>query len=42
MAAWRRYDVVGDTETIVVTFAYGADRHALIVRTDLCRAPVGH
>ncbi len=38
--AWRRYDVFGDSETIAVTFAYGPDRHALLVRTDLCRPPV--
>ena len=38
--AWRRYDVFGDAETIVVVFAYGPDRHALLVRTALCRPPV--
>jgi hypothetical protein len=39
VTAWRRYDVFGDTETIAVVFAYGPDRHALLVRTDLFRPP---
>lgn len=37
VAAWRRYDVFGDTETIAVEFAYGPDRHVLLVSTDLFR-----
>jgi hypothetical protein len=32
--AWRRYDVFGDDEAIVVTFAYGEQRHAILVRVD--------
>ncbi len=39
IAAWRRYDVFGDTETIAIEFAYGPDRHVLLVRTDLFRPP---
>jgi hypothetical protein len=39
VAAWKRYDVFGDTETIAIEFAYGPDRHVLLVRTDLFRPP---
>ncbi|HEY6796009.1 MAG TPA: hypothetical protein VI248_15140, partial [Kineosporiaceae bacterium] len=39
VAAWRRYDVFGDTETIAIEFAYGPDRHVLLVRTDQFRPP---
>jgi hypothetical protein len=32
--AWRRHDVFGDEEAIVVTFAYGEERHGVLVRID--------
>jgi hypothetical protein len=32
--AWRRSDVFGDDEAIVVTFGYGEERHAVLVRID--------
>jgi hypothetical protein len=32
--AWRRHDVFGDEEAIVVTFDYGQERHAVLVRID--------
>jgi hypothetical protein len=32
--AWQRCDVFGDDEAIVVTFAYGEERHAILVRID--------
>ena len=38
--AWRRYDVFGDDEAILVTFCYGEDEHALLVQVDLAAIPV--
>jgi len=32
--AWHRYNVFGDEEAVVVTFAYGDKRHGLLVRID--------
>ncbi len=32
--AWHRYNVFGDEEAVVITFAYGQERHALLVRID--------
>lgn len=37
--AWRRCDVFGDVDTIVVTFAYGGAEHAMLVQVDRCRQP---
>jgi hypothetical protein len=37
--AWRRYDVFGDTETVAVTFGYGAAPHAMVVQIDRCQQP---
>lgn len=38
--AWRRFDVFGDTETIVVTFRYGDAEHVVVVQVDMCREPI--
>lgn len=38
--AWRRYDVFGDTETVVVTFGYGETEHGILLHIDRCRDPV--
>ncbi len=38
--AWRRYDVFGDDEAIVVTFGYGEAEHGIVVQVDLARIPV--
>ena len=32
--AWHRYNVFGDEEAVVITFAYGDKRHGLLVRID--------
>lgn len=32
--AWHRYNVFGDEEAVVITFAYGDERHGLLVRID--------
>ena len=32
--AWHRYNVFGDEEAVVITFAYGEERHGLLVRID--------
>src|SRR5262249_2048745 len=32
--AWRRYDVFGDDEMLVVTFSYGDARHGLLAMID--------
>jgi hypothetical protein len=37
--AWRRHDVYGDTETIVVSYSYGDAEHAVLVQIDRCREP---
>ena len=38
--AWRRYDVLGDEEAIVVTFSYGEAEHGVMVQVDLAGLPV--
>jgi hypothetical protein len=38
--AWRRYDLFGDDETIVVTFSYGEAEHGIVVHVDLSWMPV--
>ena len=38
--AWRRYDVFGDDEAILVTFSYGEVEHAVVVQVDLTGIPV--
>ena len=38
--AWRSYDVFGDEEFIVVTFAYGDAEHAMLVGIDRTMLPV--
>ena len=38
--AWRRYDVFGDDEAVVVTFGYGETEHGLVVQVDLAGIPV--
>jgi hypothetical protein len=38
--AWRRYDVFGDDEAIVVTLAYGEAEHGIVVQVDLAGIPV--
>jgi hypothetical protein len=38
-AAWRSFDVFGDTETVAVTFRYGEVEHAAVVQIDRCRPP---
>jgi hypothetical protein len=38
--AWRRYDVFGDDEAIVVTYSYGETRFAALAMIDLTMAPV--
>jgi len=37
--AWRRYEVFGDEETIVVTFRYGEAEHGIVVQVDLTGIP---
>jgi hypothetical protein len=32
--AWHRYNVFGDEEAVVITFAYGQEQHGLLVRID--------
>jgi hypothetical protein len=38
--AWHRYNVFGDEEAVVITFAYGDERHALLVRIDRTVLPI--
>ena len=38
--AWHRYNVFGDEEAVVVTFAYGEARHGLLVRIDRTVLPI--
>ncbi len=38
--AWRRYDVFGDDEAIVVTFGYGEAEHGIVVQVDLAGIPI--
>jgi hypothetical protein len=38
--AWRRYDVFGDEETIVVTFRYGEVEHGIAVGVDRAGMPM--
>ncbi len=38
--AWRRYDVFGDDEAVVVTFAYGEAEHGIVVHVNLSGVPV--
>ena len=38
--AWRRFDVFGDDEAIVVTFSYGEAEHGIVVQVDLAGIPV--
>ena len=38
--AWRRYDVFGDDEALLVTFSYGDVEHAVVVQVDLTGIPV--
>ena len=38
--AWRRHDVFGDDEAIIVTFSYGENRHAVYVLLDMAMLPV--
>jgi hypothetical protein len=38
--AWRRYDVFGDDEAVVVTFAYGEAEHGIVVHVDLAGVPI--
>ena len=38
--AWRRYDVFGDDEAVLVTFGYGDVEHAVVVQVDLTGIPV--
>ena len=38
--AWRRYDVFGDDEAVVVTFGYGEAEHGIVVQVDLAGIPV--
>jgi hypothetical protein len=38
--AWRRYDILGDDEAILVTFSYGEAEHALLAQVDLTGIPV--
>ncbi len=38
--AWRRYDVFGDDEAVLVTFSYGEVEHAVVVQVDLTGIPV--
>jgi hypothetical protein len=40
--AWRRYDVFGDDEAIVVTFGYGEAEHGIVVQVDLAGIPVAN
>lgn len=40
--AWRRYDIFGDEEYVVVTFSYGDAEHALMVAVDLTALPVAN
>jgi hypothetical protein len=37
--AWRRYDVFGDEEVVIVTYRYGEAEHALVVRISLTELP---
>jgi hypothetical protein len=38
--AWRRYDVFGDDEAVVVTFRYGEAEHAILGQVTLTGIPV--
>jgi hypothetical protein len=38
--AWHRYNVFGDEEAVVITFAYGDERHGLLVRIDRTVLPI--
>ncbi len=38
--AWRRYDVAGDREVVVVTYRYEDAEHALLVAIDLAERPL--
>ena len=38
--AWRRYDIFGDDEALLVTFSYGEVEHAVVVQVDLTGIPV--
>jgi hypothetical protein len=38
--AWRRYDVFGDDEAVVVTFRYGEAEHGILIQVDLAGLPV--
>jgi len=40
--AWRRYDLFGDDEAIVVTFGYGEAEHGIVVQVDLAGIPVAN
>jgi hypothetical protein len=37
--AWRRYDVFGDDEAVVVTFRYGEAEHGIVAQIDLTGIP---
>jgi hypothetical protein len=38
--AWHRYNVFCDEEAVVITFAYGDEQHALLVRIDRTVLPI--